>query len=155
MPAILDLYAATKQLSPRERIVGLARMYLGTPYGYGSKAARPLDGAHGVGERRTIDCSGFVRNVYDEAFPNLGLGVRDDLNVATFRVTDLFKDVTAPMIGDIVCWDSHMGIVSDRDKGLFIHAPHTGDVVKVSEYASGYWNGMPNRLFRQLKTLDF
>ena len=155
MPAILDLYASTKQLPPRERIVGLAYMYLGTPYEYGGKSARPLDGAHGVSKQRTIDCSGFVRNVYDEAFPSLGLGVRDDLNVATFRVTDMFKDVDAPMIGDIVCWESHMGIVYDRDKGLFIHAPHTGDVVKISPYASGYWAGMPSRLFRRLKSLDF
>ena len=153
MPAIIDLYAATKELPPRERIVGLARMYLGTRYEYGGKSAHALDGAHGVGTPGTIDCSGLVRNVYDEAFPELGLGARDDLNVATFRVIDLFKDVEAPLNGDIICWTGHMGIVVDSTAGLFIHAPHTGDIVRVTPYATGYWSGVPSRLFRRLKTL--
>jgi cell wall-associated NlpC family hydrolase len=153
MPAILDLYVATKQLPPAERIVGIARLYLGTPYEYGGKSARALDGAHGVGHLRSIDCSGFVCNVYDEAFPDLGFGVRDDLNVASFRVLDLFKDTADAGVGDIVCWDGHMGIVSNPQTGVFIHAPHTGDVVKTSKYADGYWAGVPNRIFRRLKSI--
>jgi len=155
MPALLDLYASNKELQPRERLVAIAKMFLGTPYEFGGKDARPLDGAHGFGRVKTIDCSGLVRAVYDECFPKLGFGSRDDLNVAKFRIEDLFVTVNSPRIGDIVCWDAHMGIVVDRDAGLFIHAPHTGDRVKISPYSSDYWAGAPNRLFRCLKALSW
>jgi len=147
MPAIIDLYAKTLALPPRERIIGIAQLYVGTPYGYGDKAARPIDGAHGVGKLRKIDCSGFVRNVYDEVFPEQGLSSRSDLNVAKFKVVDLFVDVTDPLAGDIICWNEHMGIVYDHGKKLFIHAPHTGDHVRVSSYWPGPW------LFRRWKEL--
>ena len=147
MPSIVDLYVSTRQLPLRERIIGIARLYLGTPYGYGEKGARPIDGAHGVGKIRKIDCSGFVRNVYDEVFPALGLGARFDLNVAKFRVVDLFVDVDDPQAGDIICWSEHMGIVYDPAKKLFIHAPHTGDHVRISDYWPGPW------LFRRWKAL--
>src|SRR6267142_5785306 len=104
------------------------------PTGTETKAARPIDGAHGVGKLRKIDCSGFVRNVYDEVFREEGLASRSDLNVAKFKVVDLFVDVTDPLAGDIICWNEHMGIVYDHGKKLFIHAPHTGDHVRVSSY---------------------
>ena len=147
MPAIVDLYAATRQLPTRERIIGIAQIYLGTPYGFGEKNARPLDGAHGVGKPRKIDCSGFVRNVYDEVFPEQGLSARTDLNVAKFRVVELFVDAAEPLAGDIICWNEHMGIVYDPAKKLFIHAPHTGDHVRISDYWPGPW------LFRRWKDL--
>jgi cell wall-associated NlpC family hydrolase len=153
MPALIDLYSKTRQLPLRERIVGIAWLYVGTPYGFGEKSARPLDGAHGVGKVRKIDCSGFVRNVYDEVFPEQGLSARYDLNVATFRVVDLFEDVTEPQAGDIVCWDAHMGIVYNTERKEFIHAPHTGDHVRIAEYGSGYWGGLP-KMFRRWKNLQ-
>jgi len=37
MPAIIDLYAKTLALPPRERIIGIAQLYVGTPYGYGDQ----------------------------------------------------------------------------------------------------------------------
>jgi hypothetical protein len=53
----------------------------------------------------------------------------------------LFEDVTEPQAGDIVCWDAHMGIVYNTERKEFIHAPHTGDHVRIAEYGSGYWGG--------------
>jgi cell wall-associated NlpC family hydrolase len=106
-------------------VVGIAMRYLGTPYVWG--------GAGPGG----FDCSGLVAYVYAQvgvALPhytgaqwNVGVGVsRSDLQP-----------------GDLVFFDGlgHVGIYVGG--GSFIHAPHSGDVVKISSlgeswYASTY-----------------
>lgn len=152
MAALVDLWYETKKLPSREKILAVARFYLGTPYEYGAKDARPLDGIAGqpLGE---IDCSGFVRAVYDEVFPSEGLASRDDLNALKFQTEDLFRDVDEPAAGDIVCWDGHVGIVCDPVAGQFIGA-QTSTGVMMANYKSGYWaTNRTMKKFRRWKSL--
>lgn len=152
MAAIIDLWYDTKNRPPREKIVGVARFFLGTPYDYGSKSARPLDGISGQPQRK-IDCSGFERAVYDEVFPQAGLACRDDLSALKFQTEDLLRDVDEPDAGDIVCWDHHIGIVCDPATGQFIGAQSSTGVM-VASYKSGYWaTTKPVKKFRFWKTL--
>lgn len=137
MVALADLWANTQELPPRDKIVGVARFFMGTPYELGNKSARALDGLFGH-RLEKIDCSGFVRNVYDHVFPEAGLASRIDLNALKFQTEDLFVDVNEPSSGDIVCWDGHVGIVSNPEQGLFIGS-QTSTGVMVANYQKGYW----------------
>lgn len=151
-PALAELWSRTMGLPPRERIVQLARLMMGTKYAYGSKNARPIDALAG-GAAQSIDCSGFVRNVFDQVFPAKGLASRDDLNALKFQTEDLFVDTDAPVAGDIVCWNGHVGIVYDEQRHTFIGA-QTSTGVDVASYASGYWaTTNPVRKFRRWKGL--
>jgi cell wall-associated NlpC family hydrolase len=105
-------------------VVGIAMQYLGVPYRWG--------GASPSG----FDCSGFVMYVYAQvgvslphsSYAQYGMGV------------PVSRDQLQP--GDLVFFDGlgHVGIYVGG--GSFIHAPHTGDVVKISSmtgwYASTY-----------------
>jgi len=151
-PALVDLWSRTMQLQPREKILAVARLMVGTPYDYGNKSARPIDGIIGITGKK-IDCSGFVRAVYNQVYPEEGLLSRNDLNAAKFQTLDLFNDVDQPLAGDIVCWDGHVGIVYDPDAGTFIGA-QTSTGVMVTEYTSGYWAyTQVVRKFRRWKSL--
>jgi cell wall-associated NlpC family hydrolase len=107
-------------------VVGIAMQYLGIPYQWGG--ASPATG---------FDCSGFVMFVYAQ------VGVSLPHNAAaqySYGVPVARDELQA---GDLVFFDGlgHNGIyIGD---GLFIHSPHTGDVVKISSlgdswYASTY-----------------
>jgi peptidoglycan DL-endopeptidase CwlO len=97
-----------------EQAAALAQQYLGVPYVWG--------GASPSG----FDCSGLVVYVYGQ------LGV--SLPHYTFSLWNsgahVSRDQLAP--GDLVFFYSleHVGIYIGG--GLFVHAPHTGDVVKIS-----------------------
>lgn len=136
-PALANLWSETMALPPREKIVAVARLMMGTRYDYGTKDARPIDGIIGRAGSK-IDCSGFVRAVFDQVFPEQGLGSRTDLNALQFQSETLFVDTTAPSAGDIVCWNGHVGIVYDPAQGTFIGA-QTSTGVMVAKYTSGYW----------------
>jgi cell wall-associated NlpC family hydrolase len=107
-------------------VVGIAMQYLGVPYVWG--------GASPSG----FDCSGLVMYVYAQ------MGVSLPHNAAMMYNTvgvPVSRDELQP--GDLVFFDGlgHMGMYIGG--GQFIHAPHTGDVVKISSlgeswYASRY-----------------
>jgi peptidoglycan DL-endopeptidase CwlO len=102
-------------------VVGIAMQYLGVPYRWG--------GADPSG----FDCSGFIMYVYSQmgvslphhAASQYGIGVpvsRDQLQA-----------------GDLVFFNGlgHAGIYVGGD--AFIHAPHTGDVVKISSLSDSWY----------------
>jgi peptidoglycan DL-endopeptidase CwlO len=116
--------AASIPAAPDSRysgVVGIAMQYLGVPYRWG--------GADPSG----FDCSGFIMYVYSQmgvslphhAASQYGIGVpisRDQLQA-----------------GDLVFFNGlgHAGIYVGGD--AFIHAPHTGDVVKISSLSDSWY----------------
>jgi len=150
-PALVDLWDSIAKLPDRERILGYARLMLGATYIEGGKSAKPIDGI--IGRMNPIDCSGFVRAVFDQVFPEEGLGSRNDLNALKFQAVDLFVDVDVPTRGDIVCWNGHVGIVYDTDKKIFVGS-QTSTGVMYASYSSGYWATTRTvKKFRKWKTL--
>jgi peptidoglycan DL-endopeptidase CwlO len=108
-------------------VVGIAMQYLGTPYVWG--------GASPGG----FDCSGFAMYVYAQV--GISLPHNAAMQYSSVGVPVSRDDLQA---GDLVFFDGlgHMGIYIGG--GQFIHAPHTGDVVKISSlydswYASTYY----------------
>ena len=107
-------------------VVGIAMQYLGVPYVWG--------GASPSG----FDCSGFVMYVYGQ----IGISLPHNAAMQYSSVgVSVSRSELAP--GDLVFFDGlgHMGMYIGG--GQFIHAPHTGDVVKISSlndswYASTY-----------------
>ena len=98
----------------------IAARYLGVPYRWG--------GASPSG----FDCSGLVMYVYAQ----LGISL-PHYTVAQYRMgVAVPRDRLQP--GDLVFFDGlgHVGIYIGSNQ--FIHAPHTGDVVKVSSITGWY-----------------
>ena len=102
-------------------VVGIAMRYLGVPYVWG--------GASPAG----FDCSGLVMYVYAQLGVSLPhyTGAQWNMGVPVSR-SDLQP-------GDLVFFDGlgHVGIYIGGDQ--FIHAPHTGDVVKISSLNEGWY----------------
>ena len=102
-------------------VVGIAMRYLGVPYVWGGSTPRGFD------------CSGFVAYVFAQ------IGV--SLPHSSYAMYGMGAPVSISQLqpGDLVFFTgaSHMGIYIGG--GQFIHAPHTGEVVKISSL-SGYYS---------------
>jgi cell wall-associated NlpC family hydrolase len=102
-------------------VVGIAMQYLGTPYVWAGAAPGGFD------------CSGLVMFVYAQVGVYLPHNAASQFNYGV----PVSRDQLEP--GDLVFFDGlgHVGIYIGG--GQFIHAPHTGDVVKISSlYESWY-----------------
>jgi cell wall-associated NlpC family hydrolase len=101
-------------------VVGIAMRYLGVPYVWG--------GASPAG----FDCSGFTMYVYAQ----VGVSLPHNAAAQYGYGTPVSRSQLAP--GDLVFFDGlgHVGIYVGG--GSFIHAPHTGDVVKISSLSGWY-----------------
>jgi cell wall-associated NlpC family hydrolase len=102
-------------------VVGIAMRYLGIPYRWGGSS--PSTG---------FDCSGFTMFV----FAQIGVSLPHYTGAQWAMGTPVSRDQLQP--GDLVFFNGlgHMGIYVGG--GSFIHAPHTGDVVKISSMTGWY-----------------
>lgn len=102
-------------------VVGIAMQYLGVPYVWG--------GASPSG----FDCSGFSMYVYAK----LGVSLPHHAATQYGMGTPVSKDQL--QAGDLVFFNGlgHMGIYIGG--GQFIHAPHSGDVVKISSLSDSWY----------------
>lgn len=108
-------------------LVDYAQQFLGTPYAWGGNS---LTGG--------IDCSGLVQQVYKHFGISLPRVTYQQITQGASVPTDKLQP------GDLVFFDTepkkgadHVGIYIGG--GKFIHAPHTGDVVKISSLADSYY----------------
>ena len=101
-------------------VVGIAMQYLGTPYVWG--------GASPAG----FDCSGFTMYVYGR----MGVSLPHNAAAQYGYGSPVSSGDLQP--GDLVFFDGlgHVGLYIGG--GQFIHAPHTGDVVKISSISGWY-----------------
>jgi cell wall-associated NlpC family hydrolase len=101
-------------------VVSIAEQYLGVPYRWG--------GASPSG----FDCSGLVMYVYSQ----VGVSLPHSSYAQYGAGSPVSRDQLQP--GDLVFFDGlgHVGIYVGGNS--FIHAPHTGDVVKISSISGWY-----------------
>jgi cell wall-associated NlpC family hydrolase len=102
--------------------VGVALEYLGTPYVWGAS------GPSG------FDCSGLVSYVYNQLGVSLPHHAASQWNQGVYVSRDQLQ------AGDLVFFDGlgHVGIYMGNDQ--FVHSPHTGDVVKISNMHDGWYS---------------
>jgi cell wall-associated NlpC family hydrolase len=115
------LASAKHALAFGVRVVDFAKHLLGTPYSYG-----------GSSPRTGFDCSGFVRYVYS----HFGISLPHSSFADMVRGRRVGRWQLKP--GDLVFFDGagHVGIYVGA--GRFIHAPHTGTVVRISTMSGWY-----------------
>jgi peptidoglycan DL-endopeptidase CwlO len=102
-------------------VVGIAMQYLGVPYVWG--------GASPSG----FDCSGLIMYAYAQ------IGVSLPHHAASQYAMGVAVSRDALQPGDLVFFNGlgHAGIYIGG--GQFIHAPHTGDVVKISSLSDSWY----------------
>jgi peptidoglycan DL-endopeptidase CwlO len=113
---VVDIPAAPPPDGSRaSQVVSIAMQYLGVPYVWGGSS--PASG---------FDCSGFIMYVYAQ----IGVSLPHHAASQYGYGVPVSQDQLAP--ADLVFFDGlgHAGIYIGG--GQFIHAPHTGDVVKIS-----------------------
>ena len=125
-PTVADSWLAIPAAAPADasraaQVVSIAMQYLGVPYVWG--------GASPSG----FDCSGLTSFVYAQ----IGISLPHYAAAQYGYGVPVSRDDLQP--GDLVFFHGlgHMGMYIGG--GSFIHAPHTGDVVKISSIYEGYY----------------
>jgi len=106
--------------------VALAQTFLGTPYRWGGES--PKTG---------FDCSGLVQYVYGKQGVTLPRVAEQQARVGTPIPPEQLSPGDAVFFADRSGYIHHEGMYVGQ--GYFIHAPHTGDVVKISSLYEPYY----------------
>jgi len=98
-------------------IIAYAKTFLGTPYAWGANGPN------------TFDCSGFTKYVFAHFGISMARTTYDQINQGKYVSRENLQ------AGDLVFFGTgsphHVGIYMGN--GSYIHAPQTGDVVKISQ----------------------
>jgi cell wall-associated NlpC family hydrolase len=121
-PTSVPEYDPNLASSKYGHVVSIALQYLGIPYVWGG--ASPSQG---------FDCSGLVMYVYAQIGVSLPHHAASMWSYGSY----VSRDQLEP--GDLVFFNglSHMGLYIGG--GQFVHAPHTGDVVKISSIHDSWY----------------
>jgi len=101
------------------KAIAYAQAQLGKPYCYA-----------GVGPA-CFDCSGLTMMAWGSAGVSMPHGSTEQYNMFPH------VPVSQAQPGDLIVWDGHVGLYIGG--GMMIHAPHTGDVVKVAPLYGTPW----------------
>ena len=121
-PVIEESYDTNLPAPRYAGVVSIALQYLGIPYVWGGSS--PSTG---------FDCSGFIMYV----FAQVGVSLPHHAASQYAYGVAVPREQLAP--GDLVFFDGlgHAGIYIGG--GQFVHAPHTGDVVKISSLSDSWY----------------
>jgi gamma-D-glutamyl-L-lysine dipeptidyl-peptidase len=103
-----------------------AERFVGIPYRWGGDTV--VDG---------MDCSGFVRAVYNLCGVNIPRTSREQYRVGDIVAKDELKDGDLVFFGPAVDEITHVGIFVGS--GRFVHAPRRGDDIKISTMDDAYF----------------
>ncbi|AZS86482.1 NlpC/P60 family protein [Streptomyces griseoviridis] len=132
-----------------DRVVAAARKWLGTPYAWGGGGPEgPSLGFAQGGGTVGFDCSSLVQYALYRGSGGKVLAPRVS-QLQVLAGTSVTREEIRP--GDVIGFAlhgsfDHIGIYIGG--GQFIHAPKTGDVVKISELDDPYYAGKPQRIRR-------
>ena len=113
-------------VSAGQAIVDYAKKFLGTPYVWGGSSPSGFD------------CSGFCQYVYKQMGYSINRVAADQMN------NGYAVSLSEAQPGDLIFFSSYAGGTAGHvgiyvGDGCFIHAPQSGDVVKISNlYTTGY-----------------
>lgn len=113
-----------------KQVVDYLMKFVGTPYSWG-----------GNDLKNGIDCSGLLQ----QGFKQFGINIPR----TTYEQVGQGKavDMKSLQVGDAVFFDTDSATAGPDHVGIYIgngkmlQAPHTGDVVKVTDITSSYWTG--------------
>jgi cell wall-associated NlpC family hydrolase len=112
----------------RQSAAQLALSYLGMPYLWGGES--PETG---------FDCSGLVQYVYGRHGVRVPRVAEDQADVGYPVPPDQLAPGDAVFFADSTGYIHHEGLYIGG--GLFVHAPKTGDVIKISSLGESYYAG--------------
>ncbi len=107
-----------------DQIITYASNFLGVPYVWGGTTPSGFD------------CSGLVQYVYGHFGISLPRVARDQQDVGVYVTRENLQPGDLVFFGDPA---HHVGIYVGN--GMMLHAPHTGDVVRVAPLSSDFVNG--------------
>jgi peptidoglycan DL-endopeptidase CwlO len=127
-PTVLDGVSDQTYVAPppdgsrASQVISIAMQYLGVPYVWGGMSPSGFD------------CSGLMSYV----FAQIGVSLPHQAAAQYNYGAPVSRDQLQP--GDLVFFNGlgHMGMYIGG--GSFIHAPHTGDVVKISSLYEGWYD---------------
>jgi len=130
-------YAAPPATGDGAKVVKAALRWLGTPYSWGGGGpSGPTYGIKHGARIKGFDCSGLAQNAWSKAGINLHRVAADQYNDGPHIPRDKLQP------GDLVFFATnpanprtihHVGI--NIGNGRMVHAPHTGDVVRIAKFA--------------------